>query len=615
MGPSFLIEKFEFLRGGVWHVRPFKGLVTFLVGPSKSGKSTAIEALLYPLGLTNATLMPEVRGCQQVRLVFRVAGIRWQATRSGSDARARVELKNLDDGRGSGRSLPVSLGKAGETTAGAFVQELLGVPAASRGTVRVGLDELYSTVLALRQNTIASEFLGGAKDAARTLTLEVVLGLWNENLAGLEKTASEAESRHRAARSALTQFKKLRNTGALADPDSVRAEHEQKQREHQAAAERWLRASEALTAAVGEHGRLVALHRAADQQRRKTARQAEADQSKLSNAAAEHARAEGALAALLQPGPEDCSRCGQELPARETGLCQQCGQPHADGEDRRERRIATARAKVERLRLRMQGLQDTAATAATAAAEAEKAAAHALAARDAYDEQHLAPARKTAQQAEKESHGLSRDVDQLKRRLKDADYISAQEAVIGAARKEMEAARAARDAAKSVDEVRRKEVTGRWSQYFLARLQQLNPAVETAHIDPVDFTTRVKEREEVAKTFEDSSVAGSPKVATNVALLLGLRDLGREDAAVKVPPLLIIDSPLSGLGATGLDRESSLRLIDTLISVGDEASCDGYACQIIAATNDPLPRVYRGVREVRIDEEHRFFDHAHFCDS
>ncbi len=75
-----------------------------------------------------------------------------------------MELKNLDDCSGPGRSFPVYPGRAGETTAGTFIQELLGVPTASRGTARVGLDELYSTVVALRQNTIASEFLGGAKD-------------------------------------------------------------------------------------------------------------------------------------------------------------------------------------------------------------------------------------------------------------------------------------------------------------------------------------------------------------------------------------------------------------------------------------------------------------------
>ncbi|WP_069766766.1 hypothetical protein [Streptomyces sp. LUP30] len=133
----------------------------------------------------------------------------------------------------------------------------------------------------------------------------------------------------------------------------------------------------------------------------------------------------------------------------------------------------------------------------------------------------------------------------------------------------------------------------------LCRLQQINPDVETASIDPGDFTTRVKQRHSADKRFAESSVAGTPKVATNVALLLALRDLG-----VRVPPLLIIDSPLTGLGAQGLDHASGMRLIDTLIDIADDASPDGYACQVIAAT--PYP----GVREIRIDTDNRFFDHA-----
>lgn len=120
----------------------------------------------------------------------------------------------------------------------------------------------------------------------------------------------------------------------------------------------------------------------------------------------------------------------------------------------------------------------------------------------------------------------------------------------------------------------------------------------------------MKEHNAADKTFAESSVAGSPKVGTNVAALLALRDLGRVDPAVRVPPLLIIDSPLSGLGATGVDRDASLRLIDTLISVADDPSSDGYAFQVITAANDPLPRTYPGVREIAIDDGHRFFDHA-----
>ncbi|MEU7640781.1 hypothetical protein [Streptomyces sp. NPDC039016] len=609
MGPSFVIEKFEFQRGEIWYARSFKGLVTFLVGHSKAGKSTALEALLYPLGLLTATVMPEVRDCDQVRLVFRVAGTRWQATRSGSNPRARVSLKNLDDEEIE-HLLPVTNAKAGETTAGAFVQNLLGLPAATRGATRVGLDDFHNTVLALRQNTIASEFLGGGKDEARVLALEVVLGLWNEDLAGLEKNASETASRHRAARAALAQFKKLRDSGALADPDGVRAEYEQRQREHRSAAEHWQRASEALTAAVGEHGRLSALHKAAEALRRKTAKQAEASHSKLNGATADHARAEGELASLLKPAPEDCSCCGQTLPSREPGLCRQCGQPHSGDDDRREKKIAAARAKVDRCRLTLRSRQDAATAATAEAGAADKAAGDALTVRDVYDEGHVLPARKAAQQAEKETHGLSRDIAQLKRQLETADYISAQEQVIKTAKEQLEAAQAARDAALTAQEVRRKDVVGRWSEFFLSRLRQMNPDVETAHIEPDDFTTRVKENNAADKTFEESSVAGSPKVATNVALLLALRDLGRADPRVRVPPLLVIDSPLTGLGTQGQDHDTGLRLIDTLISSADEDSSDGYACQVIAATNDPLHRPYPGVREIRIDLGNRYFDHA-----
>jgi rubrerythrin len=438
----------------------------------------------------------------------------------------------------------------------------------------------------------------------------VVLGLWNEDLAGLEKNAAEAETRHRAARAALSQFKKLRDSGALSDPDATWAEYEQKVREHQDASTRWQKAACALTQAVGELGRLDALYKAAEQHRRKVSRQADAAQTRLGGARADLARAEGERDALLLPSRQECTQCGQTLPERAPGQCPQCDQPHPRGDSRRARQVAAVTAKVERLRLRVGELEEVAALAGEVAAAGEQAAAQALTDRDAFDREHLAPARRAAQQAEKEAFGLSRDVAQLKRQTENADYIRAQEEVIKRAKDHMEAAQAARDAAQSAHEVRRKEVTGRLSQLFLARLRQINPAVETAHIDPHDFTTLVKEHHEPGKTFDDSSVAGSPKVVTNVALLLALRDLGRLDAAVRVPPLLIIDSPLAGLGATGLDRGTSLRLIDTLISVADDPSADGYACQVVAATNDPLPRTYPGVREIPINETDRFFDHA-----
>ncbi|MFD3997118.1 hypothetical protein [Streptomyces sp. NPDC058583] len=587
--------------------------MTFLVGHSNAGKSTAIETLLYPLGLTTARIMPEVRSCQEIRLTFRVAGTRWQATRKGAEAQARVLIRNLDDEKDIGRPLPVT-SKSGEMTAGAFVQDLLGLPAASRGTARLTLDTLYGTVMALRQTTIASQFLGGVKDKERVLALEVILGLWSEALADLEKNASEAESQHRAAQSALNQFKRLRDSGALTDPSETRREYDQRQAEHKAAAEGAQIDNAALSTAVGEHGRLVALHKAAEQQRRKAVKQAEDARARLNRTQADLARAEGVLSGLLSAPPSGCTGCGQDLPERDPGQCRQCGQAVHDAEDRREKTLAAARAKADRMRLDLGGLREGAAAAGQAADGAEEAAAQALALRDAYERDHLAPARQTAQHAEKEAFGLSRDVAQLKKQIDNADYIKAQAQVITDAKTRMKAAQAARDAAKNADEVRRKEVTVLWSDFFLKRLQQINPAVETAFINPADFTTRVKERDEADKSFDDSSVGGNPKAVTNIALLLALRDLGRADAKVSVPPLLIIDSPLSGLGSTGLDHATSLRLIDTLISVAADPAADGYGCQVIAATNDPLPRGYPGVREIHIDTANRFFDHAPSAD-
>ncbi|MEU3411973.1 hypothetical protein ABZ760_11965 [Streptomyces sp. NPDC006658] len=56
-----------------------------------------------------------------------------------------------------------------------------------------------------------------------------------------------------------------------------------------------------------------------------------------------------------------------------------------------------------RLRLRLRTVEEAADAAAAEAAKADTAATDVLAARDTYDEGHLQPARKAAQQAEKEA--------------------------------------------------------------------------------------------------------------------------------------------------------------------------------------------------------------------
>ncbi|MFD8731363.1 hypothetical protein [Streptomyces sp. NPDC059611] len=218
-------------------------------------------------------------------------------------------------------------------------------------------------------------------------------------------------------------------------------------------------------------------------------------------------------------------------------------------------------------------LEDVLAAATTAADGAEDTAAAALKNRDLYDQDQLQPARIAAQQAEKLAQGLSRESARLKEWLDSSDYLAKQQIVINAAKAEMERAQNTWDTALAAHEVRRKEIVGRWTELFLLRLQQINPNVETAYIDAADFTTRVKEHNDPDKGFADCFVMGSPKVVINVALLLSLRDLGRTDPGVRVPPLLIIDSPLADLGV--VDRATGDRLID----IASDTSSDGYACR------------------------------------
>jgi hypothetical protein len=156
--------------------------------------------------------------------------------------------------------------------------------------------------------------------------------------------------------------------------------------------------------------------------------------------------------------------------------------------------------------------------------------------------------------------------------------------------------KAAEDDLKAATEersTRRKERVALWSQFLLARVREIDPSIDHASIDPDDYTALVDNT-----TFEDSSVAGGPRTIRNVCVLLALRDLGRAVPAVLVPPLLVIDSPANGFGAIDADQQISRRLMDQIITVAADPSTDGYACQVITASNDAHPGPpHRGSRD------------------
>lgn len=222
------------------------------------------------------------------------------------------------------------------------------------------------------------------------------------------------------------------------------------------------------------------------------------------------------------------------------------------------------------------------------------------------------PQRRTTRDLEKKAERLSVEAEQLKRRLDDADFIAVQEQQVRVRKEEMEEAQARRDMAQRAHDQRRKELVHQWSAFFRTRLRQIRPAVETAVISPEDFTTLVRERhDEGAQLFHEGAVAGHARAVINIAILLSLRDLARAVPTVRVPTLMIIDCPLAGLDTGEADQEIGRRLLNTLAAAAGELDEDGRACQIIATTKGLLPTsAGRGVTEIRLDEDHRFFDHA-----
>ncbi|MFI1585640.1 hypothetical protein [Embleya sp. NPDC020630] len=612
MSPSFIVERFDFERRGERRRREFKGLVTLLAGPNKIGKSTALEPLLYALGLTVCTLMPQVRQCDLIRLVFRVGGTRWEATRSLRSGRAKVTFENLSDRSEAIRTFAVKPSKPGEQSAQGFVQELLGIPAVRRGNVSVNLDRIYRGLLALRQATIATEYLGGLTDEERILLLDVVLGLRTTEIDALEAAAATAKVEFTALQRMFREFRKLGEHGMVTDPATLRAGYDDKVREHAGLEERSRQAHAELDRRSGEHGRLGALYKQADKDLRNTRKLADAATAKAAAAAQKHARAEGHLEGLSVPpgGPDDCSACGRLLPVVGPGVCRQCGRLHdparqAELEKKKQGLIARARAQVEHAKLVMENHKADALAAASARAAAEDKARKAQEKHEAYEASDVVPQRRAATEVRDKLKTVAGEVKQLKKHLGHADRAIALERQVEAANAAMKAANVTLAEALAANNSRRKALVKQWSGLFQARIREIDLGCETALIKPENYTTLVDD-----KTFEDDSVAGAPRVIINVAVLLSLRDLARVVPTVTVPPFLLIDSPLTGFGAQGDDHDTGVRLMNTLITAADDPSPDGYACQIVTTAVDPLERDYPGLREIRLSPDNRFFDHA-----
>ncbi|WP_421107044.1 hypothetical protein [Streptomyces sp. NEAU-S77] len=605
-----MVEKLQFLLNGQWRERWFSPQGTALTGPEGSGTSTPLEALFYVLGLGpgQVTVMPPVKACEMLRLVFRAAGVRWSATRDR--ASGSVLFHNLSDSSAAPQRLSVSAGKRGKLTAADFATELFGLPRTSRGSTRLGLAQALH-VMMLHQATIATHYLGGLPPKERKLLFDVLLGLRDEELERLEREFGEVDRRHSRTRSVLNQFLKDREARGLDKPDVVRAEWEQKQGDHGQAAAQASAEHQRLSDLAGERGRLelaVERARAAYTAARAAADRADRD---VRDAQSELARAKGFLEGLQRrtADPSRCSHCRQELPGRPEGHCRQCGQEMSDdGMQQTRDALDQALARVEAAQAVFGMRRSEADAADTGAKQAWQALEAATAAGKDHDRGKWAPQHERTLDAEKRASRLAGEVSQLERRLKEIEYILSLQEELAALVQERKAAQESLAAAREERAVRRKDRIGLWSQFLLARVREVDPRIDQAFIDPEDYSCLVDRM-----PFEDSSVAGGRRMMRNVCVLLALRDLGRAVAEVTVPPLLVIDSPVYSTGEHAEDQLIGTRLVEQLISVGADPAADGHACQVITASSVPLPRRVSGVREIQLSSDHRFFDHAPEC--
>ncbi|MFJ9127838.1 AAA family ATPase [Streptomyces sp. NPDC102340] len=609
--PQLVIESLEFDYGDDWRGRPVDEHLMVFSGPSAAGKSTPMEALLYALGLVSGTIMPEVKERKAVRLVFKAGNQRWSATRTGTGRSARVVFDNLTT-PGIPITRLVRPGKPSEESASDVTLGLLGIPVLKSGDLKLDLD-LVRSVFTTRQEFVATRFLNALTTKERRLTLDVLLGLRDEELDRLESTFSKAEREYGDIRSTINRYVKARQNAGLDSDTDVRRERDRKKREHADVNAEREKAQQALSDLESDQARFEREEQQAYQSYRQARSALDEEQQRCQQAAQALGVAEGYLQALLQQIHDDgrCPRCTLGLPQRRPGHCTLCDQllqdAEAESSPQWDELVEVARQGVRvaqrQLADRTRQVDELNAVVHKAQLVLDEARVQAAAHRE-----RTAPARARVRALEKRADTLTGELEQLTKRIKEQGVLASLRRDLEQRGRLLQDARRLRDAARGQRQQRRTDLLARLAQLVLIRLQAVLPAVQEVAIDPEDYSLTID-----GKPFADTSVAGGPKTAANVAFLLALQDLAAEEPDVLVPPLLVIDAPLSGFSSRGADEGTSRRLLEQLVSAA-EPDVDGSAVQVVLAVNDRIPQQRTtATGHLALSAEHRFFDHAPAC--
>lgn len=592
----------------------FKKRVTVITGPVASGKTSLLEMIKYAFG-GNAIRTKAVREhVSAVEILMRIGDERYTLERPIGVGREAVTVTPL---QGRPQMLPVSA-EAGDRTLSEFLLDRLGIPQLrfpvsgrkpDEELTTVSFYDIYGLMYLDQEQIDGAIGYEGPRQQKWRQTFEVVYGLADPELARLQTELGQANadiSRVANYISQVTRFLEATGFDALASAsdgaERLRAELAELDRQIERA-RATSRKAERLPAAGDDASR--ELERELDEIRMELAR-AVAGSEALNRVRAQlradvdHVeRARSATTMLRELDFELCPRCLQELdadvPAAACRLCRQTEPEEDQGlaaelESRRlERQLSETSDLLEANVTRARGLEErlAATTARLQQARSE---------RDRRAREAVAP-------FIEELTALSQRRGATMRATQEAERRGRLRAELGDANAEHERLRAEQQRlSRAIETTRADMEQGRESLRALSEayseliMSIEMPWAESASIDPKRYIPLIDG--EPVRTLS----SGGLKTMANFGFYLAQLQVNLRGYPIRLPPLMLIDSPRKNFGANPDDAESMRRFYRALYAL--TAQRTGTDFQVIVADNDTPSEERDAFSLVELDRDH-----------
>lgn len=587
-------------RTGAEATYHFSPRVNIVVGPFGSGKTSLLELLKYGIGGSGDLSQTVEREVSAVVVECKLGGTAWRFRRKIGDS-----LIEVFDLAGTLEAALHTRAAGKRERPSEWLLDVLGIPPmrVRRAKQRAsGVSELVSffdfyAYAYLPQSEIDRSVVGHRdrdRDRKRKVVFEIMFGLIDERLSAIEVEEGQMAERVQRLQREKEAIGRFLEQASTPPRESLRTVVESSVRDVADAQVRLAQlkadASAATAQAADRRAEMSALVGATQRIRSRLSALAVEIQERarleanLTLDIERHSRSRAATAALSGLDFTRCPRCLQDVAQSraEPGHCYLCGQTEqgeaddAAARDEAElRRLRTLRGEVRELltsdeeaRRALQfelGLLEEQMTASEAIlVEADAAAVAPLFDAIAAASAHIA-----------NGENRRRWAGELMRYWDELDRL---EAELGELQAERKRVRRLIDDVKAELELRRGAVVDFAATFREVVAEAQLPWFEDASIDLKTYLPVVN-----GASFESLS-SGGMKSVVNVAYHLALLTEGLVDRDLRIPNLLIIDSPAKNLGVSRNDRSQADRVYRRIAALAGAHQQD---FQIIVADNDP----------------------------